>query len=511
MEDEKKTLTGEEIKKAETGDMQEQAPADFMLSENSGGDMDDLYELTGEIGGDPLRELDGQQDMTRTIQVSKATIQIAAKEVRPGGEKTSGARDEASDGSSGLVSRDTIVTGLTGLEDVPDYTLVTGIDDIPDDTIFSHYESHPRDTIVKVMERDTLEADLAESASDPEKATKAIDSGDLRRTQAVTRVREAVKDPEKAKTQVFRGGESTKVIDWKKAEEEDDGTYKGKHNEPVSYGLSEEDGFVDNPQVEEVDAKEIQAKIKRRRKEKEAKRRREQQRFWIILSSVLLLAGAFVFSLSGFFTVDHIEVRGSTHFTSEEIINIAHAVPGRNLIYHPEKQEIKKYLEQNPYIKSAKVTRKLPSTLVITVKERQQACAFKYDDDYLVMDDEGILLRKTRTEPKITMIKGLVVNKIKLGELIGMEDPMLFQKTLKIVRTMNKADLYFISIEMGEDDAVRAYIYEHLSVKTTYDKLIENLENGRLHLVVDKLFEENIKRGTITFRDDGMASFEPGI
>ena len=258
----------------------------------------------------------------------------------------------------------------------------------------------------------------------------------------------------------------------------------------------------------------IKNKIRERKREKIRKARRRKIRFWLGIALVFAVIDAFAFSISGFFTVDSIEVRGNNRYTAEEIINIAHAVPGHNLLYDPGKQEIISYLEQNPYIKSAEVTRKLPSTLVITVAERAQACAFKYDDDYLIMDDEGILLKKTRTEPKITMVKGMIVSKIKLGETVGTENQKLFSNTLKLIRAMKAADMYFVSIDMSTYDTdfqVRAYIYDNLVVRGEYESLISFLENGRLHKIVEKLFEDDVKRGTIILGNDGTASFEPGI
>lgn len=258
----------------------------------------------------------------------------------------------------------------------------------------------------------------------------------------------------------------------------------------------------------------IKNKIRERKREKIRKARRRRIRFWLGVALVFAVIDAFAFSISGFFTVDSIEVRGNNRYTAEEIINIAHAVPGHNLLYNPGKQEIISFLEQNPYIKSAEVTRKLPSTLVITVNERVQACAFKYDDDFLIMDDEGILLKKTRTEPKITMVKGMIVSKIKLGETVGTENQKLFSNTLKLIRAMNAADMYFVSVDMSTYDTdfqVRAYIYDNLVVRGEYESLMAFLENGRLHKIVEKLFEDDVKRGTIILGNDGTASFEPGI
>lgn len=287
-------------------------------------------------------------------------------------------------------------------------------------------------------------------------------------------------------------------------------------------GDTAEEGEAEETEAEEAEAEaekdpEIEAiknKIRERKREKKRKARLRRVRFWTLLAVLLISIAALIFSLSSFFVVDSIEVRGNSRFTAEEIINIAHAVPGRNIIYNPGTTEIVQYLEQNPFIKSATVTRKLPSTLVITVNERKQACAFRYDDDYLVMDDEGILLSKTRTEPKITMINGMVASKIKLGETIGTKNQQMFSKTLKLIRDMNAGDLYFVTIDMSEYEVsglVRAYVYDKLVVKSDYDLLLTNINNGRLHKVLETLFADGVKRGTITLNADGTAGFEPGL
>ena len=251
-------------------------------------------------------------------------------------------------------------------------------------------------------------------------------------------------------------------------------------------------------------------------KKQEARRRYEQRkknlfrtRFYVLLSVVFLSIAWFIISNSGLFTIDAIEVKGNSHYTAEEIINIGHATSGRNIIYKANIKETREFLEQNPYIKRAEVRRRLPSTLVINVTERTERMAFKYDDDYLVMDEEGILLKKTRNVPKTTIIQGVVVSKIKLGEKIGAEDSKKLDRALELIGTMIKADMYFVKADISNVKTVKAYIYDTLVVKTDYDTLIANLENGRLHLVVEKLFGDNIERGTISFLDDGSASFSP--
>lgn len=255
---------------------------------------------------------------------------------------------------------------------------------------------------------------------------------------------------------------------------------------------------------------EIRARIEQRRRLKLAKKKKAKKRLYVSLAVFVVVVGGFIFSISSFFTIDNIEVKGNAYFSAEEIINMSHAVPGKNLIYKPQKSTITGYLKENPYIDKVKVTRSFPSTLVITVKERAQVGALKFDDEFLIIDNNGVLLRKTKTTPKLTEVKGIVVKKIKLGEKIAVEDDELLEQTLNILTAMNRKDVYFVKLDMTEM-YIKAYIYDSFVCKGTYSQLLEGIEKDRLHRVLDNLMADGIRRGTITFSDEGYASFVPTI
>ncbi len=324
--------------------------------------------------------------------------------------------------------------------------------------------------------------DIAENA-EPEEKTETKDlTGTLDVTEDMAEASETV--AEKAVSEVEK-------TDTNEADKESD----------KQYGLP-----ADHPGMGE-----LRERIEKRKKEKRKKQR--YFRTWVYVTAFIFMAlvFGFFFSISGFFTVDAIEVEGNEHYTYEEVVNISHAVPGRNIIYNLNKKEIVSYLEQNPYIKSAEVKRKLPSTMLIVIKERQERMAFKYDGDYLVMDGEGILLKKTRNLPQTTLVEGLIVNKIKLGEKIGTEDREKTDKAIDLIKSTSSADLYFVKLDVSNMKRVKAYIYDNLLVRADYDTLMTNINNGHLHQVVEKLFKDGIKRGTITFEEDGSASFMPII
>jgi cell division protein FtsQ len=275
--------------------------------------------------------------------------------------------------------------------------------------------------------------------------------------------------------------------------------------EDLKYGLSDEDYYAV-----------VEASVEEHRNERKSNKKKLKVRVKVpvkplaVLLGIAALIAAIVFSFTDFFVIDGIEVEGNSYYTDEEIISMAHATPGSNIIYNPGKKEIVDYLEANTYIKSAKVKRKFPSTLVICVSERKQSLAVAYDDEYLILDNEGVFLRKTATDPKITIVTGLKVKTLELGEKITVKKERLLSDALELVNTMSEQDLYFKRIEM-DDVYISAYIYEALVCKGTVEQLNEGMSSGRLHTILETLFEKGIKRGTIVFSEDGYASYQPSI
>lgn len=293
--------------------------------------------------------------------------------------------------------------------------------------------------------------------------------------------------------------------------EKEDSASENSDDEEQTENLKEEIAEEHNQIKHSDEDLAIAEKIRLRKIETAAKSRRQKRR--VATFSILIIASitAFILSFTSMFTVDLIEVEGNENFSDEEIISMGHASPGKNIIYHSDKEQITDNLELNPYIKKAKVSRKLPSTLVIKVNERKQMMALKYDDDYLLLDREGILLQKSRTKPKLTLIEGNIITKIKLGEQLGTKNEDIINKTVSFIQMMEDSDLYYVKVDMSNLYNIKAYVYDTLVVKGDYDTLMENMENGRLHKVLDKLFEDDIKRGTITFPDGETASFLPSF
>jgi len=232
-----------------------------------------------------------------------------------------------------------------------------------------------------------------------------------------------------------------------------------------------------------------------KRREKRKRKLKKPGFFTRVFIVLGILIALIAFSMSGFFTVDTIDVQGNKYYTDEEITNLAHATTGRNLIYKLNKRQMLKYLEKNPYIEEARVYRRLPSTIVINVTERIQIAALTYGDQYLIIDGKGT---------------GFKVKKVELGEQVGVSNTDLFKNLLSLLGSMQSGDVYFTKINVTEL-FITANVYDSLVVRSKYKDLKDTIDKGRLHKVLDELFKRNIKRGTITISSDGYASFTPEL
>ncbi|MBQ2161284.1 MAG: hypothetical protein II444_05585, partial [Firmicutes bacterium] len=156
------------------------------------------------------------------------------------------------------------------------------------------------------------------------------------------------------------------------------------------------------------------------------------------------------------------------------------------------------------------VKRKLPSTIKIEITEREQIAGVVYGSSYVVIDTEGIVLRKTSVDPKVTVLKGMNISKMTLGEPIEVEEEVLLRQCMDMITAMKDNNMYFKSITIGEG-IVKAHVLDNLIVEGLADNIVTALKNDEIQLVVQQLFKQGIERGTIKVTGDTYVSFTPKI
>lgn len=114
------------------------------------------------------------------------------------------------------------------------------------------------------------------------------------------------------------------------------------------------------------------------RNEERALRQRKAQRkmtlrlISIIAAVVLLFGGGLALYVSPVCTIEKVRVEGADHLTQEEMLTLA-AVPSGTTLLRVDTAQIEKNCLRDAWIEKVRVSREFPSTLVISVTEREIA------------------------------------------------------------------------------------------------------------------------------------------
>lgn len=242
-----------------------------------------------------------------------------------------------------------------------------------------------------------------------------------------------------------------------------------------------------------------------KQKNRERKKRKKKHYLLKIFVLILICIGLYFFLHSSLFNIKTIAVDNSSHFTAAQVEKMAGLKKGMNL-FDAAMGSYEKRLMENPYVEDAKVKRKLPSGVKISLTERQETAVIQMDKKFILLDNNGIVLETADKEPQLTMLAGFTVKDAKEGETAAVKEQKLFDKALEILRVMEKSDLYFKKIDISKT-TVRAYVTDQLVCIGTPKNLITGMEEGNLRAVLYDLNEKKIKKGKVTIGDEQYYSF----
>lgn len=210
------------------------------------------------------------------------------------------------------------------------------------------------------------------------------------------------------------------------------------------------------------------------------------------------------------FDIAAYEVEGNSYYSDDEILVMGNCKTGGNIFWEAGLSDIQERLSRDAYMQEVTVKRSLPATVKITIEERKQTAAIVYGEKFVVIDGSGTVLRKTSVEPKIPVIKGLTISKMNVGQPIETEESVLLRQTLEMLASMEKGDMYFKKIEISKVQ-IRAFVDDSLICQGSPEQLMEAMEAGKLQIVIQELFEQDIERGTIKVSGEDYISFTPKI
>ncbi|MGG7176151.1 cell division protein FtsQ/DivIB [Clostridium paraputrificum] len=226
-----------------------------------------------------------------------------------------------------------------------------------------------------------------------------------------------------------------------------------------------------------------------------AKRKRLIKR-QIILSIFLIICGVIFVTKTDTFKIKDIKCTGEVLLTEDYIISQTKDLIDKN-IFGINKNDIKKSVKGNPYVKSIEIKRKLPKTLVIEVLEKKGLYYIKDGSSYNIISSELVLLERLESieDKKLIEIRGLVMDNVNLGEKISdnvrlqnlLEE---FYKQEEVIESKNE-EFSIEAIDVNDLSKIKVYLGD-IEIKLGSDENVRGKMSNAINTYKSGLVTEYI-------------------
>jgi cell division protein FtsQ len=196
---------------------------------------------------------------------------------------------------------------------------------------------------------------------------------------------------------------------------------------------------------------EIEDYIKENKKKK--KKKSKIKRLFITIIIVVLLI---LISRLGIFSIKNIEVEGNSFLPTEKVVEISGVNQGENIFDIGRWRTIDN-LEANPYIEEANIDKKLPSTLVLKIVERQPEFIIANEERVAYISKQGYVLEIVE-ENALSLPKLLGLNAaletVSVGNRLEEEDLKKLNKILNVYEYAKRYEVsnFITAIDVSNDD-----------------------------------------------------------
>ncbi|TDT61857.1 cell division protein FtsQ/DivIB [Fonticella tunisiensis] len=187
--------------------------------------------------------------------------------------------------------------------------------------------------------------------------------------------------------------------------------------------------------------------------EKKLEKRLKRRKRFIGFSALIICAGIMV-SLalkSSYFIINNIVVEKNNYISKEEVLALLN-IKNEN-IFLINKKELEKNVLQNPYVDSVAIRRRLPSTLIVEIKEKEIKGLVQYNNSFINVDKDGKMVHIVNKFPdgNLPLIEGVKVEQYAVNEPVVKGDEVK-ERALKAVLTIQdykecRGLFYSINIE----------------------------------------------------------------
>ncbi len=162
----------------------------------------------------------------------------------------------------------------------------------------------------------------------------------------------------------------------------------------------------------------------------------------VLFGLIILLVAIILILCSPLFDIKNIEVEGNSKLSKERVISVSTLQTHTNIFkFNPN--VIKEKIKEIAYVNNVEVTRKLPSTVKITIDERQPKYMLQFADSYVYINNQGYMLEISNEKLELPILIGFTtdLSNIKAGNRINVTDLKKMDMVIKIYEAIKSNGL----------------------------------------------------------------------
>jgi cell division protein FtsQ len=162
-----------------------------------------------------------------------------------------------------------------------------------------------------------------------------------------------------------------------------------------------------------------------------------KNKFFLVFILVFIILGIsfYIFSFAPFFQIKEIQIYGEKTIPANDLKTALNEKIEKRIfsflsksifLINPKKIE-SEFLQKYPKISKIEIKRKLPSTLILNIQEREPVAIFLVDDKKFFVDSTGIIFEEAQSEDNFLKIRTSdVFSNIELGRKVITKELMAF-------------------------------------------------------------------------------------
>ncbi len=249
-------------------------------------------------------------------------------------------------------------------------------------------------------------------------------------------------------------------------------------------------------------------------KKKKVKRKRRLKK--ILFGSivcVVAVAASLLFVLTMFFKIEKIEIKGAKLYDNKVIESTGGAQIGESIFSVNEKELNEILPEKLPLIKSVKLQRKLPGTVIIEVYATREVAAFQSAAGYILIDDDGKVIdtKAQMLRDNVAVVTGAKLGEISLGKTVKFENEENTESFLNLLQSITDCEIKDITeITVNKKGEFSLFYQDRIKIKLgKTENITQKLERGKL--AIDKENEFNpYSKGVLDLSVEPEAIFSAG-